>query len=137
MANFLLLASYALKTSLGVSDDRYGHCDDDPIFGSGQGSKDSPPIWTIISTLLMELKSERDDGVFFCDPKLEEVIQRTIDGFLDDMTAWVNCFLADLASDISDYYSLVQNLQEAGQWWEELLHASGRKLELSKCFWME
>ena len=134
LANFLSLASYALKTSLGIADERYTHCDEHPIFGTGQGAKDSPPAWNIESTLLMELKGERDDGVYFCDPVLDEKIQRTIDGFVDDMTGWANRFLEDLASHITDYQSLLEDLQNAGQWWEELLHASGGKLELPKCF---
>ena len=134
LANFLLLASCALKTSLGVADERHTHCEDYPIYGTGQGARDSMAAWNLDSALLMELKSEREEGVYFCDPKIEDTIRRTIDGFVDDVTGWANRFLAHLDSHITDYYQVAQDLQNAGQWWEELLHASGGKLELPKCF---
>ena len=74
LANFLKLASYALKTSLGVAEERYSHSEENPIYGTGQGAKDSPPAWTMDSTLMLDANRERAEGVFFCDPEQEEEI---------------------------------------------------------------
>lgn len=49
-------------------------------------------------------------------------------GFVDDVTHW--CSHCD--SQTED--QAVRDLQETAQWWEQLLHATGGKLELSKCF---
>ena len=36
---------YKLKTSLGISNDFYPNCQAFPIYGTGQGSGNSPAIW--------------------------------------------------------------------------------------------
>jgi hypothetical protein len=45
-------ARYRLRTELGLSDDYYTHSDSDPIYGTGQGSGNSPMIWCFISSAL-------------------------------------------------------------------------------------
>jgi hypothetical protein len=47
-------AKYKLKTVLGVSDEFYTHCECYPIYGTGQGSANSPVIWTIVSSVLFD-----------------------------------------------------------------------------------
>ncbi|KAG7367961.1 hypothetical protein IV203_030704 [Nitzschia inconspicua] len=47
-AKFLEDAQYILKTKLGLSEEAYSHCEIHPIFGTGQGSANSPVIWTQI-----------------------------------------------------------------------------------------
>jgi hypothetical protein len=53
-ARTLKEAKYKLKTVLGVSEDFYSHCEFFPIYGTGQGSANSPVIWTIVSSALFE-----------------------------------------------------------------------------------
>eukprot|EP00957_Ditylum_brightwellii_P176879 13473354-Ditylum_brightwellii.AAC.1 len=43
-AKTLAKAKFKLKTALGVSDDNYQHCEMFPIYGTGQGSTNSPMI---------------------------------------------------------------------------------------------
>jgi hypothetical protein len=56
-----------------------------------------------------------------------------MDGFVDDTTIWSNAFLASLKSDQTK--QIAEDLKGAAQWWEELLVATGGKLELPKCFY--
>jgi hypothetical protein len=72
-------------------------------------------------------------GVTFCDPHGENTVSRIMDGFVDDTTIWSNAFLASLKSDQTE--QIAEDLKGAAQWWEELLVATGGKLELPKCFY--
>jgi hypothetical protein len=45
-------ASYHIRTNLGLSESCYSHSEETPIYGTGQGSGNSPMIWCFISSLL-------------------------------------------------------------------------------------
>ena len=49
-------------------------------------------------------------------------------GFVDDVTHWCS------SSNAQSEENAIDELQKTAQWWEQLLHATGGKLELSKCF---
>ena len=134
MTKFLEKAKYHIKTMAGVSDHSYQSTNDCPLHGPGQGGKASPSIWMEISILIMELMQLKSDGISFCDPKQLLKVKRIMDGFVDDTTAWANRFLASLngQTTIDD---IAHDLQITAQWWEELLTATGGKLELKKCFY--
>jgi hypothetical protein len=46
MATTLEECKYKLKTLLGISNEYYKHCKIFPIYGTGQGSGNSPAIWS-------------------------------------------------------------------------------------------
>jgi hypothetical protein len=54
-ARTLKEAKYKLRTSTGVSAEFFFHCHAFPIYGTGQGSVNSPVIWCIISSTLFRL----------------------------------------------------------------------------------
>jgi hypothetical protein len=74
---------------------------------------------------------EVSNGVMFADPISKEEVQRIIDAFVDDASLFNNAFHAEDQSP----ERLAQDMQEAAQWWEELLSTTGGKLELDKCFY--
>ena len=49
--DMLLNATYRIKTQLGVSSSGYCHSCHCPVFGTGQGSCSSPPIWCLNCSL--------------------------------------------------------------------------------------
>jgi hypothetical protein len=51
-AETLFRAKYHIRTELGVSPTSYSHTDLLPIYGTGQGSGNSPMIWLFLSCLL-------------------------------------------------------------------------------------
>ena len=55
-------------------------------------------------------------------------------GFVDDTTHWVNNFAQALQGHYTQH-SMHEDIQITAQWWEQLLHATGGKLELPKCFY--
>ena len=48
-------AVYRIKTQLGISDQGYSHSAASPVYGTGQGSKSSPPTWNINGSLYFDV----------------------------------------------------------------------------------
>jgi hypothetical protein len=83
---------YKLKTRLGVSDEFYANCQAFPIYGTGQGSGNSPAIWCIVSSVLFSCHQEKAYGAFFCTPDKQTSVSLSMIGFVDDSTGQVNSF---------------------------------------------
>ena len=50
-ASTLLQAKYHIRTELGLDEEGYSHCHTQPIYGTGQGSGNSPVIWCFLSSV--------------------------------------------------------------------------------------
>jgi hypothetical protein len=61
-------ASYHVCTELGVSDVGYQHNEESPIFGTGQGSANSPAIWCFISSVLYQCYNKLATPASYCSP---------------------------------------------------------------------
>lgn len=120
---------FRLRTAIGDSTESYSHSDTTPIqHGTGQGSCASPSIWLLISSIRMDCLSELAGGM-----KMENVIdnctlQEWINGFVDDTSLFCNI-------KSNNRNELRNQLHHDMVIWQELLEASGGKLELSKCFY--
>ena len=130
MANTLKECKYRLKTMLGVSETFYQHCEIFPIYGTGQGSGNSPAIWCIISSVLFDSHASRAHGATYETPDRRHHIRITMIGFVDDSTGQVNLFDEDKAPNPA---KLIELMQQDAQLWNDLLWASGGNLELPKC----
>jgi hypothetical protein len=62
---FLQQAKYVLKTKLGLSDEEYSRYRLHPIYGTGQGSANSPVIWALICSRLLDAQAARAYGATF------------------------------------------------------------------------
>jgi hypothetical protein len=129
-ARTLKEAKYKLKTLLGVSDEFYSHCQFFPIYGTGQGSANSPVIWTIVSSLLFECHEAAGHGAHFSTPDKKMSVNLSMVGFVDDSTGQVNQFLAHEQPTPSQLATIMKN---DAQLWSNLLWLSGGLLELPKC----
>jgi hypothetical protein len=129
-ATTLKEAKYKLKTALGVSDAEYSHEDAFPIYGTGQGSTNSPIIWIIISSTLFDIHMKQANGATFCSPDRSVEIAFSIVGFVDDSNCQTNDFTADPQPSPADLAKLAE--QDA-KLWSSLLWLSGGYLELPKC----
>jgi hypothetical protein len=129
----LSLAQYSVKTAIGISEESYQTTADRTIHGPGQGGRASPGIWAIISCLIMECMPEGLTGITTIDPVLMTVVEYFTSGFVDDVTLWIGNMARSLhGGETPDI--ILQETQQAIQWWEQLLFATGGKLELTKCF---
>jgi hypothetical protein len=121
---------YKLKTSMGVSDEFYTNCQAFPIYGTGQGSGNSPAIWCIVSSVLFACHEDDGHGAYFCTPDKQMSVSLSMIGFLDDSTGQVNDFESN-TQPTPEF--LRQIMQKDAQLWSDLLWLSGGLLELSKC----
>jgi hypothetical protein len=83
---------YKLKTSMVVLDKFYASCQAFPIYGTGQGSGNSPAIWCIVSLVLFSCHKDKGHGAYFCTPDKKMSISLLMIGFVDDSTGQVNEF---------------------------------------------
>jgi hypothetical protein len=92
-ASTLEETKYKLKTSLGVSEELYANCTAFPIYGTGQGSSNSPAIWCIVSSVLFVCHQDNGHGAYFCTPDQEMSVLLSMIGFVDDSTGQTNSFV--------------------------------------------
>ena len=130
MAQTLLEAKYKLKTSLGLSDQYYKHTSVSPIYGSGQGSRNSPVIWVFISSILFDCHNQTAFGAQFTSIDRKHSTSLSIIGFVNDSTGYCNA-----TSPETKISELFRTMQHDAQLWNNLLWQSGGDLELSKCMY--
>jgi endonuclease/exonuclease/phosphatase family metal-dependent hydrolase len=118
---------YIIKLGDVVTKKHYGKTNTQPFFGTGQGSGNSPHIWTLISTELFNLYEEKTQGAIFLSPYGDMQVKVSVTAYVDD----VNSHHTSPKNDDINY--LLQETQKAAQEWNDLLYISGGKLSSSKC----
>ena len=122
--------TYRLRTGLGVSETGYRHCDEYPIYGTGQGSGNSPVIWCFVSSILFNCYNDRVHGAQYAYPDRTGDMSIKMVGFVDDSNGQTNCFHSD---DQRSTEVLLAQTRHDIQVWNDILWASGGALELPKC----
>jgi hypothetical protein len=117
---FLRNTKFKLKTKLGVSDVFYSHCKDNPIYGSGQGSSCSPPIWGLISDKLFKVHAVGGNP----DAKVSARVGAV--SFVDHTTEAIN----DFTNDSANLMLMVNKATKDAQRWNDLLAITGGALEI-------
>eukprot|EP00957_Ditylum_brightwellii_P022957 1732835-Ditylum_brightwellii.AAC.1 len=107
-ANTLAEANFKLKTALSVSKDFYQHCTAFLIFGTGQGSTNSPMILLIISSTLFDIHENLGHRANFCDTLNEIQVHISTVGFVDDTASQANMFYDDVSTP-EDILKLMQH----------------------------
>ena len=125
---------YKTKTTHGVSKGSYSTTTEHTVHGPGQGSRAAPAIWTLINCYLLALMKEKSQGVTLTDPDCSITAHQSSSGFVDDITHW-NIHIRNSLLHPESPDTLLQSTTATAQRWENLLHSSGGKLELSKCFY--
>jgi len=126
----LLQAEYRLLTAKGISDNHYSHTSSFPIYGSGQGSGNSPVLWLLISATLFDIHHQLAEGATFSTPDGTITTKISISGFVDDTNTSLNNWQPQHQQTLPE---LLKQLQSDAQCWNDLLYTSGGKLELTKC----
>ncbi len=101
-----------------------------PIYGTGQGSANSPAIWCFLSSALLDCYDEVAQPATYSPPLSQESVSVGMIGFVDDCNGQTNLFEADGTSRTVN--ALVRQAQENAQSWNNILAASGGALEISK-----
>jgi hypothetical protein len=129
-ASTLQQAQFHIRNQHGFSDSSYSHCLEFPIYGSGQGSGNSPSIWLFISSTLFDIHQEVSHGANFVSPDGQDRVRITMVGFVDDSTGTCNDFQPQQQESLQ---TISQWMEHDAQVWNDLLWCSGGKLELPKC----
>lgn len=127
---------FKIRTTAGDSNQTYQHCDDTPVHGTGQGSCASPCLWLLVSNMLLKTHSKQAYGMTRHNVLSNDTFFTTAEGFVDDVALLINnkdeihyqFELFDVLLRILSYINYDLQL------WQEILVASGGKLELAKCF---
>ena len=84
---------YLLKPQLGISSTSYSHSKLFPIYGSGQGSDNSPGLWCTISSILFDVYKQQACRASFYSPDQMIAVKLYMIGFVDDTSGSTNDFL--------------------------------------------
>jgi exonuclease III len=130
-ARTLQSARYHIRTDSSLSTTSYQHEADMPIYGTGQGSGNSPMIWCFSSSLLFDCYEEAAYQATYCNPDGSNPINLYMIGFVDDSNGQVNSFLREESHD--ELQRLIRQAEHNAITWSNLLEATGGSLELLKC----
>ena len=122
-------ARYKLRTAVGISERKYSHSTQFPLYGSGQGSGNSPALWLFISATLFDVDKRFAHGATFQDPSGKISVQLKLSGFVDNTNTSLNDWQPQHQAA---FPILLTRLTHDAQTWNDLLFISGGKLELSK-----
>jgi hypothetical protein len=117
--------SYHLLTALGISEEAYRNEKDSAVYGTGQGSAYSPPMWAHIVSKLFDAHGKRAHGATYCSPDGSISIFLHMLGFVDDTKHQVNDMMSPTPQSVAN---LVAKMAEDSQLWSDLLTASGAAL---------
>ena len=128
-AKTLAEAKYFLKTKYGVSKEFITHSVAHPIFGTGQGSGNSPTYWLFISSTLFDLYNSQAHGSMYeSQDRTIEINVKAI-GFVDDVRTSVKAF----GNNKITLAQLMRIATRDSQLWHDIFTASNQALELPKC----
>ena len=129
-ATTLKSARYLLKTQLGISSTSYSHSELFPIYGSRQGSGNSPGLWCAISSVLFDVYQQQACRASFYSPDQTIAVKLYMIGFVDDTSGSTNDFLLPEPAPLHLYTTLATH---NAQRWNDTLQLSVSALEGSKC----
>ncbi len=118
-------ASFKIRTSLEESTETFSHSTTSPVYGNGQGSGALPPVWVLISSVLLDEMDQSKFRLRFQDPSGTIDHDRVMVVYVDDSGMMINNF--PVGEGIS-------SIQTVAQKWEKLLFSSGGALAPRKCF---
>lgn len=121
---------YHLTHGSHLTKEFYRHSKSFPIYGTGQGSANSPYVWCFISSLLFDCYDKFSHGATYKSPDQSTEIKLNMTAFVDDSNAQITHQPSQHDSDI---FTLLQDADHDAQLWKELLETSGGALEPSKC----
>jgi hypothetical protein len=125
-AQTLSKMKYYIIYRSGIAQKPNGYMQPKPFYGVGQGSGNAPACWGVISNSLVRAYNKKSGPAQMHAPISHSLLAEKVQAFVDNTT----CFLIiPNDSGMSPEYLLQSNTQL----WEELLNASGGKLELPKC----
>lgn len=98
-----------------------------PLHGTGQGSGDSGCRWVLITDALIKTYDKYSQKTIINNPHGTLEATTSVTAFIDDATLYFKSKTKEEADRIQTI------LEENATTWERTVHATGGKLNLSKC----
>ena len=132
LARFMFQAKRHVRTGNGISKEHIRTTKRRVLHGIGQGNGGGPAIWLSHLTVMLAAISTVCAGFYmYCVQQIHK-ISTVGTGYVDDVTLGLA-----LPKDTPQNEATVRrHIRKMSQLWEKLLHISGGRLELSKCFWV-
>jgi len=96
-----------------------------PVYGTGQGSGNSPQIWTMISSILLKVLNAGAAGAEYIT-KNKSQIKLVSTAYVDDVNT-------HHTTTKGDYQDLLSNMSQDYYKWKDILETSGGTLAPEKC----
>ena len=122
-------AKYHLKTKYRVSEEFIQHCKAYPLFGTGQGSGNSPTYWLFINSTLFDMYNSLAHGSQYQSQDRTTDISIKAIGFMDDVQTSINAFENNHIS----LEQLVAMAKQDSHVWHDILSTCNQELELPEC----
>jgi hypothetical protein len=111
-------AKYFQKNKYGISESYVTHTQEDPWFGTGQGSGNSPMYWLLISSTMYDVYAQKATrGAVYHTPDGNITIQLHQLGFVDDVNNRTNLPWRDDQNTDEQLEQLLHQASNDGQLW--------------------
>jgi hypothetical protein len=102
-----------VKTAIGISSAFFQSTPEKVLYGSGQGSSGSPPLWMTISIVMFRaLEARMGKGAHYACPRNRRTTSHTTEAWVDDSNDYINDFLSAVPWD---ELQLCEALQQQNQ----------------------
>ncbi len=118
-------ALFRISIFLGLSEESFSNTASSLVYGNGQGSGASPPVWVMISSVMLDEMDNRNFEIEFTDPTQSINHDGVMVVYVDDSCAMVNNFSPGEGFDA---------LKSVAQKWEKILYSTGGALDPGNCF---
>jgi hypothetical protein len=118
---------FIVKIGATISKSFYGKDNTHPFYGTGQGSRNSPYIWTMLSSELIKIHKEMTNGAQYHNPSQIQNVSMHMTAYINDTNSHYSCSNTKQESEI---HSLLSHIAST---WEKVLYVSGGKLSNTKC----
>jgi hypothetical protein len=98
--DLMLSPTVHVKTALGISSAFFQSTPEKVLYGSGQGSSGSPPLWMTISIVMFRaLEARMGRGAHYACPRNQLTTSHTTEAWVDDSNDYINDFLSAVPWD--------------------------------------
>jgi hypothetical protein len=112
-------------TIIGAEDKwKFNNTKDDPVYGTGQGSGNSPHIWTFLSSILFKILENEATGATYKDISKKSEAKIINTAFVDDVNTHHRK---------SENLKIKETMWKDYTHWKNILEMSGGKLAPQKC----
>jgi Reverse transcriptase (RNA-dependent DNA polymerase) len=117
--------SYEVRIEGALEKHTFNNEENNPIYGTGQGSGNSPIIWLFLSNVLLKMFSKEAHGATYNTNPHQEYTKIQVSAYVDDVNTHHNT--------LNQNEGLERSMQRDFQTWKEILEMSGGKLAPEKC----